>query len=199
MKADEAAEMMDKDKEYDRFKQRAAVAIAVFAMVLAICSLGGSNAAKEAVNNNVLASNYFNFYQAKNMRQTSNELAADALEHGWLNDPAVPATAKETMRKKLDDYKKTIARYESEPETNEGKKELLVRAREHEKLRDHALKQDPYFDYAEALLQIAIVLISVAIIADLAWLSFFGGAIGTLGVLLTVNGFFLLVEIPGLA
>ena len=199
MKADEAAEMMDKDKEYDRFKQRAAVAIAVFAMVLAICGLGGSNAGKEAVNNNVLASNYFNFYQAKNMRQTATELAADAVEHGWLSDPAVPAAAKDAMRRKLDDYKKTIARYESEPETREGKKELLVRAREHEKLRDHALKQDPYFDYAEALLQIAIVLISVAIIADLAWLSFLGGAIGALGVLLTVNGFFLLVEIPGLA
>ena len=67
---------------------------------------------------------------------------------------------------KLDDYRKTIARYETEPETREGKKELLARARDHEKQRDHALKQDPYFDYAEALLQIAIVLISVAIIAE---------------------------------
>ena len=50
-----------------------------------------------------------------------------------------------------------------------------------------------------AVAVLAIVLISVAIIADLAWLSFFGGGIGVLGVLLTVNGFFLLVEIPGLA
>ena len=58
-------------------------------MVLAIRSLGGSNAGKEAVNNNVLASNYFNFFQAKNMRQTSLMLAADELEYGWLNDPAI--------------------------------------------------------------------------------------------------------------
>jgi hypothetical protein len=48
-------------------------------------------------------------------------------------------------------------------------------------------------------LQIAIVLISVAIIANLVWLSVLGGAIGFIGSLLTVNGFFLLVEIPGLA
>ena len=170
MKADEAAEMMDKDTERDTFKQRAAVAIAIFAMVLAICGLGGSNAGKEAVNNNILAANHFNFFQAKNMRQTATELAADELQYGWL-----------------------------QPETREGKKELLVRAREHEKLRDRALKQDPYFDYAEALLQIAIVLISVAIIANLTWLAFFGGAIGLAGVLLTINGFYLLVEIPGLA
>jgi hypothetical protein len=199
MKADEAADMMDKDRESDRFKQRAAMTIAIFAMVLAICGLGGSNAGKEAVNNNVLASNYFNFFQAKNMRQTALMLAADELEYGWLNDPAMPESTRQAMRSKLEQYRKTVERYESEPETREGKKELMARAREHEKLRDHALKQDPYFDYAEALLQIAIVLISVSIIANLAWLSFLGGAVGLLGMLLTVNGFYLLVEIPGLA
>ena len=43
MKAEEAAEMMESQKESDTFKQRAAVAIAFFAMVLVICGLGGSN------------------------------------------------------------------------------------------------------------------------------------------------------------
>lgn len=199
MQADEAADLMDADKESDRFKQRAAVVIAIFAMVLSITALGGSNAGKEAVNNNVLASNYFNFFQAKNMRQTALILAADQVELAWLNDAAVPDAAKEALRKKLDQYRKTVARYESEPETSEGKKELLARARDYEAKRDHALRQDPYFDYAEAMLQIAIVLISVAIIANLAWLAFLGGAIGLVGSLLTINGFFLLVDIPGLA
>jgi hypothetical protein len=198
MKADEAAEMMEKDRESDVFKQRAAVAIAVFAMVLAICGLGGSNAGKEAVNNNILASNYFNFYQAKNMRQTALTLASDEIELGRLNDPALPQASKDALQKKLGDYKATIERYESDPKTNEGKKELLVLAKQHEEARDHALKQDPYFDYAEALLQIAIVLISVSIIASLPWLAFFGGTVGLIGVLLTINGFYLLVEIPGL-
>jgi hypothetical protein len=199
MEANDAAEMMDAERTRDTFKQRAAIAIAIFAMILAICSLGGSNAGKEALNNNVLASNHFNFFQAKNMRQTAVQLAADELELGWLNAPGLPDATREAMRQRLEQYRKTIDRYESEPETREGKKELIGRARDHEKLRDHALKQDPYFDYAEALLQIAIVLISVAIIANLVWLSFFGGAIGVLGILLTINGFFLLVEIPGLA
>ena len=199
MKADEAAELMDKDKESDSFKQRAAVMIAVFAMMLAVCGLGGSNAGKEAVNNNIQASNFFNFYQAKNMRQTALILAADQAELVWLTDPALPDAARQAVRAKLDRYKQTIARYDSEPDTREGKKELLERAKEHEKLRDHALKQDPYFDYAEALLQIAIVLTSVAIIANLGWLAFVGGAVGLVGGLLTINGFYLLVEIPGLA
>jgi hypothetical protein len=199
MEANDAAEMMDAERTRDTFKQRAAIAIAIFAMILAICSLGGSNAGKESLNNNVLASNHFNFFQAKNMRQTAVQLAADELELGWLNAPGLPDATREAMRQRLEQYRKTIDRYESEPETREGKKELIVRAREHEEKRDHALKQDPYFDYAEALLQIAIVLISVAIVADLAWLAFLGGAIGILGTLLTINGFYLLVEIPGLA
>lgn len=199
MKADEAAEMMDKDKEGDRFKQRAAVMIAVFAMVLAVCGLGGSNAGKEATNNNIQASNFYNFFQAKNMRQTALILAADEAELVWLNDSSLSESARQAIRAKLERYKQTIARYDSEPDTREGKKELVERAKEHERLRDHALKQDPYFDYAEALLQIAIVLISVAIISNLVWLAFFGGAVGIVGALLTLNGFYLLVEIPGFA
>ena len=74
---------------------------------------------------------------------------------------------------------------------------MLTRAREHEAGRDRALKQDPYFDYAEALLQIAIVLISVSIVAGQVWLSFFGGALGAIGALLMVNGYLLLVATPG--
>ncbi len=199
MKADEAAELMDKDRESDRFKQRAAVVIAFFAMCLAIVGLGGSNAAKEAFNNNIQAANYFAFYQAKNIRQTSYQLAADEFEVAFLNDPALPPDAKKALQAKIDFYKKTVARYKSEPETNEGKKELLARARQHEQERDVALKRDPYFDYSEALLQIAIVLVSVAIIANLLWLAFFGAALGLVGMLLGLNGFLLLVEIPGLS
>ena len=60
------------------------------------------------------------------------------------------------------------------------------------------MRQDPYFDYAEALLQIAIVLISVSIVAGVSWLAWLGGALGLMGGLLTLNGFLLLVAVPGL-
>jgi len=199
LEANEAAEMMEQEKISDKFKQRAAILIAVLAMLLAITALGGSNAGKEAVNNNVFASNYYSFYQAKNARQTAIMLAADQIELAVLNDQSVPEAAKTELKKKVEAYRKTIARYESEPETGEGKKELLVRAKEFETKRDHALRQDPYFDYAEALLQIAIVLISVAIIAELSWLMVVGGALGCIGTLLMVNGFLLLVEVPFLS
>ncbi|WP_245318598.1 DUF4337 family protein [Bradyrhizobium sp. DOA1] len=52
---------------------------------------------------------------------------------------------------------------------------------------------------SEALLQIAIVLISVSIVATLPWLAIFGGIIGAVGGLLMVNGYTLAIEIPFLA
>lgn len=197
MEANEAGELMDGEKSDDKFKTRAAILIAVLAMMLAITGLGGANAQKEATNSNIFASNLYAFYQAKNIRQTNFALAADALEI-QANAPGITPEAKAEMQKKIDAYRKNVARYESEPETNEGKKELLVRAKAFEEARDHALRQDPYFDYAEVLLQIAIVLVSVAIVSGLSWLVLGGALLGAIGTLLMVNGFLLLVAIPGL-
>jgi Domain of unknown function (DUF4337) len=199
MKPEDSTEFMEQERQANRFKKRAAIGIAICAMLLAITGLGGQNATKDALNNNILASNYFNFFQAKNMRQTAYILAADEVELAWGSDPRLPDEAKGTLRRKLDEYRRTVARYESEPETGEGKKELLVKAREHTVKFEHALRQDPYFDYAEALLQIAIVLISVAIVAEQVWLSFLGGGLGVIGTLLMLNGFLLLVDVPGLS
>lgn len=197
MKADEAGEMMDAEKSNDKFKTRTAIMIAVLAMLLAVTGLGGQNAAKEATNNNIFASNLYAFYQAKNIRQTSFALAANSLEIEMAN-PAITPEAKAAMQKKIEGYRKNVARYESEPETQEGKKELLARAKVMEQARDHALKQDPYFDYAEVLLQIAIVLASVAIVSGISWLVFGSALLGAVGTLLMINGFLLIVAIPGM-
>jgi hypothetical protein len=105
----------------------------------------------------------------------------------------MPADVKEIFKKKIDDYKKTIDRYESEPETKDGKKELMVQAKGHEVARDHALRQDPWFDFAEGMVQIAIVLLSVSMIGSIPALFFAGTALGALGMFCTINGFFLLI------
>src|SRR6185312_5211184 len=114
MKAEDAADMMDSEKADDRFKKNAAVAIAILAMLLAITGLGGQNATKEAINENIAASNLFNFYQAKTMRQNSLTLAANELEVAWSSLGGLPDDAKVGVKQKIDEYRKTIARYESE-------------------------------------------------------------------------------------
>ena len=69
------------------------------------------------------------------------------------------------MSQLVNRYRKTAARYETEPATGEGKKELMAQAKAWEHKRDHAASEIPNFEYAEALFQIAIVLGSVAIVA----------------------------------
>ncbi|MEI7515767.1 MAG: DUF4337 domain-containing protein [Betaproteobacteria bacterium] len=190
MEAHEASELIE-DVESGAKKNRAALTISIFAMILAIANLGGSNAGKDITQENILAANSYAFYQAKSIRQTTLKVAASDLELQLLREPAMPAAAKEAVQKKMEDYKKTIERYESEPENGEGKKELMVRAKEHEAVRDHAMRQDPWFDYAAGMLQIAIVLLSVSIVGSLPVLFFAGTALGVLGAVSALNGFFL--------
>ena len=192
MEAQETAELIEQSAHSDSKQNRSALTISILAMVLAIASLGGSNAMKEATQENILAANAYAFYQAKNIRQTSFKLAATDLEIQLVKEPNMNAAAKALIEKKIEDYKKTADRYESEPESKEGKKELLVRAKGHEALRDHAMLQDPWFDYAEGALQIAIVLLSVSIVASMPLLYWAGTLLGALGFVSTVNGYFLL-------
>jgi hypothetical protein len=185
----------------ERFRRLAALTISVLAMLLAVNSLGGENATKEMVNANILASDSWAFYQAKNVRQTGYRLAADQLE-ALL--PTLPAEGQAAARQKLDGYRATIARYESEPDPaapddplrGEGKRELQARAQYWERRRDHAQRQDPSFDYAGALLQIGIVLGSVAILAVSRPVLAIGVVLGALGALLMLNGFFLWFDLP---
>ena len=191
MDAQETAELIEQSGHGNKQQNRSALTISILAMILAIASLGGSNAMKEATQENILAANAYAFYQAKNIRQTTYKLAANDLELQLAREPNMNATAKAMFEKKIEDYKKTAERYESEPETKEGKKELMARAKEHEAIRDHAMRQDPWFDYAEGALQIAIVLLSVSIVASMPVLYWAGSVLGFLGFLSTINGYFL--------
>ena len=55
---------------------------------------------------------------------------------------------------------------------------------------------DPYFDYAEAFLQIAVVLASASIVLKNGSLLWGSGFLSLLGILLMLNGFTLAVTIP---
>jgi hypothetical protein len=177
----------------EKFRQRAALAIASLAMLLAISSLGGGNATKNMLNANIQASDTYSFYQAKNIRQTSYRLQQDELE---LMLPTLPAEQQALARQRIESYKATVARYESEPQTGEGKTELLAKAQTLVKERDRAATQDPYFDFSSALFQIAIVLGSLSIVAASRLVLFASLGLGAIATLLMLNGFVLLVDLP---
>lgn len=179
----------------DRFRRRAAVLVGILAAALAITALGGDDTTKEIIDSTIQASDTYAFYQAKNIRQTENQLAADNLEITLLlNNPPEPVRAQ--IQQRIDRYKATVARYESEPETGDGKKELLAKAQDFVAQRDEAQQKDPNFDYAQALLQISIVLGSVAIVSVNKGFLGASALAGFLGVVLMVNGYKLFFDLP---
>jgi hypothetical protein len=178
------------------FRRAAAVILGVIAMLLAIASLLGEAAMKETINYNIKASDTFAFYQARNVRQTAISLAADQLEALAASHPEWSGAARAQADKLISDYRATVARYESDPKTGEGKKELLQKARGYEAKRDHAQEQDSNYDFARGLFQIAIVLGSVSIVALSRPLLWLGCGLAGLAMLLALNGYFLLVTLP---
>ena len=181
----------------DKFRNRAALLIAVLAAMLAVGGLGGGNATDDMVASNIKASDTWAFYQAKNVRQSMYEIEAEKLKAALAAGAVAPAE-RPSAEARLKDYEGTIARYDSEPDPNdptkgEGKKELSAQALAHEAAFDEASARDNNFDLAEVALQLALVLGSVAILAVNRWILGLALALGIAGSLLTLNGFLLLV------
>jgi Domain of unknown function (DUF4337) len=178
------------------FRKFTGIYLGIIAMLLAITALGGSNATKTMLNANIQASDIYGYYQAKNIRQTVYQLTAEQLDSELLALPEMPEAARTKIQDRINRYRERVDRYESDPSSGDGKKELLAKAKEFEVRRDHAAERDPNFDFAEALFQIAIVLGSVSIVAASRPLVHLSGILAIAGTLLMINGYFLLVHLP---
>jgi Domain of unknown function (DUF4337) len=172
------------------FSRRVALTTAVYAVLLAIASLGGNYAMKEMLLAQQEATNQWAYYQAKVVREHLNR-GNKVLVQTQVAEPS-GLTAGE--RSKYDALARRFADEEQRMATD--KKEIETEARKHEETRDRYRKKDPYFDFAEVMLQIAIVTASVSILATSRSMFRFSMALAVVGALLTANGFFLLVDVP---
>ena len=77
---------------------------------------------------------------------------------------------------------KTAARYEDEPATHEGRKQLSERAKQAEEKRENALARYHQYEIASAAFQIGIVLASAEVITAMAILGWFSGVAGLIGI-----------------
>lgn len=198
----EARESATGDAADDRFRSRTALLISLMAMLLAISSLGGNNASEDMMIANIQASDTWAFYQAKNIRQTSFRIAADTLEAELrMHQNALPPEVQSDLKKRVDEYRATVTRYDDEPDPKEpdnalkgeGKKQLAARARDFERQRERAVQQDGNFDYAEALFQISVLLASVSILAMSPMIRNISIGVGAVAFLLMINGYLLIV------
>lgn len=179
------------EQKKDTFSKRVALCTALFAVVLAISSLGGNNAAKDMMLAQQQSSNLWSYYQSKVMREhlyRVEKQKAEALlvERG----SAMNTQARELYEKNRQLYAGEEKRYAAE------KVEIEQNAKKLEHHRDIGITKDPYFDYAEALLQIAIVMASISILSGSRPVFDISIVCAILGTLLCLNGFLLVVRIP---
>ena len=158
-----------------------ALLISVLALVLAFSETLGKSAQTAALAANIEASNLWAFFQAKTIRQTTLRTAAEQTE---LLNP------NEAAKKQIGKWKETAQRYQSEPETGEGRDQLAARAKEAEKKRDTSMAAYHHYELASAAVQIAIVLASASIITAMVALVWLAAGLGVLGVVFCVIGFF---------
>ena len=156
-----------------------ALLISLLALVLAFSETLGKSAQTAAIASNIEASNLWAFFQAKTIRQAVLRTAAEEVDSG---------NTSEAQKKQVAKWKETAQRYQSEPETNEGREQLAARAKAAEKTRDVSLAAYHHFELASAAVQIAIVLASASIIAEILALAWIGGALGVLGVVFCAIG-----------
>ena len=162
------------------FGRRVALVTAIYAVVLAIASLGGNYAMKEMLLAQQQASDQWAFYQAKVIR-----------EHLYRAEKMLVEASGQGASREL---ARTFA--QEEKRYNEEKKEIEREAKKLESERDFHRTRDPFFDYAEVFLQIAIVTSSVSILARSRVMFLFSLVIAVLGLLYAINGFTLSLHLP---
>jgi len=166
-----------------------ALLISVIALFLAFSETLGKSAQTSAISYNVEASNLWAFFQAKTIRMTTLQTAADTRKIDAAA-PAVDPAIKDAMAKQIDTWTKTAARYNDEPETGEGRKQLSERAKEAEHKRDTAMARYHHYEVASAAFQIGIVLASATIITGMMVLAWLSVGLAVAGLSFTAIGFF---------
>src|SRR3954470_17469424 len=189
MSAHESMEHAEHAEHASGSNKKIALLIAVLALFLAISETLGKGRQPESISKDVEASNLWPFFQAKSIRRTVVQTAAEQgkLTLGSATDDAVKAAA----QKQIDDWQKTAARYRSEPETGEGTEQLAEKAKHAEHERDEATAKYHHFELASAAFQIGIVLASATIITGMLPLAWIAGLLTIGGLIMTGLGLWL--------
>lgn len=159
-------------------KDKAGLVIVVMALLLAINTYFANSFSSAAMTNLLKASNTYGFFQSKSIKQSIAE--------GQLEE----AKAKGD-KKQMEKLQAKIDRYETDPKSGEGKKELLEKARAQEAARDEARLHSPWLTFSGMLFQLAIVLLSASIIAVDMRMYWGSWGVGALALVLMFQGIWL--------
>lgn len=185
MEVHEAHEKIEEAAHGHRNKH-IAILIAILAALLAIAEMGGKSAQNTYTAQNIEASNLWAFFQAKTVRMTTVRTATELL--AAVAPEGLPSARAQAIEEQIAQWKAIAERYDSEPSTGEGRKQLAERAKASEAERDHALAAYHLFEYSSGAFQLAIVLASASLVTGVTLMSLAAGGLGVIGTLLVLLG-----------
>jgi hypothetical protein len=174
----EANEMREHHEHaaHDEAARPVALMMAILAVLVAVTTLLGHRSATEAVLSQARASDNWNEYQAKRIRQNDTSLTLDLLSTLPLADKA--AAAKLTAK-----YQQHAAQWDNDL------KEGSAKAREQEAEGRVAENREDRFDLGEALLEIGLVVTSITLLTSKRAYALLGLLFGLAGVLSAISAF----------
>ena len=174
----EESKPLSRSEREAHIKDRAGWVITVVAALLAVNTYIANGISSSVLTNTIRANDTWNFYQAKSIKQTIAENARDEAAARRDTNKVAVLTAK-------------IDRYESDPKTGEGKRELMARARGLEADRDQAKLHSPWLTFSGSAFQLSIVLLSASILAVSMGMFWASIGVGILGAVLMSQGIWL--------
>lgn len=165
-KVDQADRLVEK-----RFRDRVSILVGLFAVLLAIIHVAAAGNAREGVLKTIEASDTYNYMQAKIIREAILKTAAQ--------ETSLSTEAKAAMLKEA-------AKLRNPDTAGHGISQLQPQA---DRLRDEgelASKKGEWYEFAETAMQVAIVLLSIALVAR-SWAIVAGAvSLATVGALLAL-------------
>ena len=174
----EESKPLTRSEREAKIKDKAGWVITVIAALLAVNTYIANGNSSKVLSNTIKANDTWSFFQAKSIKQSLAEMARDdAIERKQFD--------------KVEKLNAKIARYDSEPATGEGKKELMAKARALEAERDQLQKKSPWMTFSGMSFQLGIVLLSASILAVSMPLFWGSVAVSIVGTILMSQGIWL--------
>jgi hypothetical protein len=160
-----------------------ALLVAVTATFMALSNVKDGNITQAMAQAQANSLDYWNYFQAKGMKQNIAAAALDQLTMEKQMGLAANPQAAAALDAKIQEYKATVARYEAE------KQELKQKAEAYKDEYDKLNYRDDQFDLAEAGLSLSIALFGVSALTQKRWLFLAATAVAAFGALFAMAGF----------
>lgn len=172
-----------------------ALLVAGLAVLLAVATISTGAATRRLLNDSIHLNDLHAMVEVGDVRQSNASVTADLIQ-SILDTANPPAATKSALQDKINQYRSSANDLQGNPTNGTGLKAIEAQIAEYDGLEEITETQILSFEYSEVTLQIGIVLASLAILTTSWGIFYVASGLGVLGLLLTLNGYLMMLTLP---